>query len=106
MRVRAFECNACNLGVGHETRDVLRYRSSPDAFAQIVCDPVSHELEGELSPLDLAVETNDVNPVARLNRCLADRPGRECRKGPLELERRLSRGDLTEIAGLCSRWAG
>ena len=106
MRVRAFECNSCNLGVRHETRDILRDRSSPDAFAQIVCDPISYQLEGELSPLDLAAETNNVDPVARLNRRLADRPGRECRKSPLELRCRLSRRDLTEIPGLRSRRAG
>ena len=53
MRVRAFECNAGNLGVRHETRDVLRYRSSPDAFGQIVCDPVSDELEGSSLPSTL-----------------------------------------------------
>src|SRR5579863_1733606 len=102
----ALACDAGDLCPRHQPRDVLRAGAPTDCLAQIIGDAAGDELERQIAALDLAIEADDVQAVARRDGLLGDGAGGKREQRALELSRGLSGTDLAEIAALRGRRTG
>ena len=98
MRCRAVERDTNDLCGRHEPRNILGRRAAGDAGAQVIRDALGDELERQVDPLDLAVETNDVQAITRLDWDLGHGPRRELCQRLFEFRGRLSGRDLAQIS--------
>ena len=94
-----------------ETRHELSDRRMPCPVDQVVGDSIPDLLEGQLAPLDPAIEPDDVMAKARSDGLRGDLAGRHRAERRVELRSRIARGELAQIAtdglrGACRMRAG